>query len=194
MAEMIAEFDIAAVNKSAASINPDKLRWLNQHYLKNADDAALAEALNARFAQMAVALDRGPPLTELVAVQKQRTETLKDMAEQSVCFYEDFAEYQAAAAKKHLRPVVLEPLIALKAELEKLPRWTNENIRAAIEAVAARFALKMPRLAQPLRVLITGAGVAPAIDDTLRLAGRGRTLERMAKGIAFIQKRAASAC
>ena len=193
VAEMIAEFDIAAVNKSAASINPDKLRWLNQHYLKNADDAALAEALQARFLQMAVALDQGPPLTELVAVQKQRTETLKDMAEQSVCFYEDFAEYQAAAAKKHLRPVVLEPLIALKEELEKLPRWTNENIRAAIEAVAARFALKMPRLAQPLRVLVTGAGVAPAIDDTLRLAGRARTLERMAKGIAFIQKRAASA-
>lgn len=194
VAEMIAAFDIAAVNKSAASINPDKLRWLNQHYLKNADDAVLAEALNTRFAQMAVAVDQGPPLTELVAVQKQRTETLKDMAEQSVCFYEDFAEYQAAAAKKHLRPVVLEPLIALKAELEHLPRWTNENIQAAIEAVAARFELKMPRLAQPLRVLITGAGVAPAIDDTLRLAGRARTLERMAKGIVFIQKRAVSAC
>lgn len=193
VAEMIAEFDIAAVNKSAASINPDKLRWLNQHYLKNADDTLLAEALNARLEQMAVAVDQGPPLAELVAVQKQRTETLKDMAEQSVCFFQDFAEYQAGAAKKHLRPVVLEPLIALKAELENLPRWTNENIRATIEAVAARFALKMPRLAQPLRVLVTGAGVSPAIDHTLRLAGRARTLERMEKGIAFIQKRALSA-
>ena len=192
VAEMIAEFDIAAVNKSSASINPQKLRWLNQHYLKHADDASLAEALAAMFKKMAVATEQGPALTELVAVQKQRTETLKDMAEQSVCFYQDFAEYQPGAAKKHLRPVVLAPLSALREELEHLPEWTNDKLKAAIEAVAAKFELKMARLAQPLRVLVTGAGISPAIDDTLRLAGRARTLSRMQKGIEFIQKRALS--
>ena len=192
VAEMIAEFNIATVNKSSASINPQKLRWLNQHYLKHADDASLAEALAAMFKKMAVATEQGPALTELIAVQKQRTETLKDMAEQSLCFYQDFAEYQAGAAKKHLRPVVLAPLSALREELEHLPEWTNDKLKAAIEAVAAKFELKMARLAQPLRVLVTGAGISPAIDDTLRLTGRARTLSRMQKGIEFIQKRALS--
>ncbi len=190
--EMISEFDIKDVNKSASSINPDKLLWLNQHYLKNSDNALLVKPLADLFKAMELTTDAGPDLEEVIDVQKHRTETLKDMAEQSMLFYQDFDEYAEKAAKKHLRPVVLEPLKVLYESLENIQDWTNENIKAAIVEIAEKFEIKMGKLAQPLRVAVTGTGISPSIDDTLRLLGQDKSLLRLRKGIAFIENRSTS--
>ncbi len=190
--EMISEFDIKDVNKSASSINPDKLLWLNQHYLKNSDNALLVKPLADLFKAMELTTDARPDLEDVIDVQKHRTETLKDMAEQSMLFYQDFDEYAEKAAKKHLRPVVLEPLKVLYESLENIQDWTNENIKAAIEEIAEKFEIKMGKLAQPLRVAVTGTGISPSIDDTLRLLGQDKSLLRLRKGIAFIENRSTS--
>jgi glutamyl-tRNA synthetase len=190
--EMISEFDIKDVNKSASSINPEKLLWLNQHYLKNSDSASLAKSLADLFQIMNVSMDDGPEMEDLIEVQKQRTDTLKDMAEQSVFFYKDFDEYDANSAKKHLRPVILEPLIALHESLKKLQDWDNENIKGVIEETAEKFEIKMGKIAQPLRVAVTGTGISPSIDDTLRLLGQEKSLNRLLRGINFIENRASS--
>ncbi len=190
--EMISEFDIKDVNKSASSINPDKLLWLNQHYLKNSDNALLVKPLADLFKAMELTTDAGPDLEDVIDVQKHRTETLKDMAEQSMLFYQDFDEYAEKAAKKHLRPVVLEPLKVLYESLENIQDWTNENIKATIEEIAEKFEIKMGKLAQPLRVAVTGTGISPSIDDTLRLLGQDKSLLRLRKGIAFIENRSTS--
>ncbi len=190
--EMISEFDIKDVNKSASSINPDKLLWLNQHYLKNAENTSLVEPLAELFKVMDLSTDVGPDLEELIDVQKHRTETLKDMAEQSVLFYQDFDEYAEKAAKKHLRPVILEPLQALYESLKDINDWSNENIKGAIEQTAEKFEMKMGKLAQPLRVAVTGTGISPSIDDTLHLLGQQRSLGRLRKGIEFIEDRSSS--
>jgi glutamyl-tRNA synthetase len=190
--EMISEFDIKDVNKSASSINPDKLLWLNQHYLKNADNASLVKPLIDLFKAMDLATDKGPDLQDLIEVQKYRTETLKDMAEQSVFFYQGFDEYTEKAAKKHLRPVILEPLQALYGLLKDIKDWSNSHIKAAIEETAEKFEMKMGKLAQPLRVAVTGTGVSPSIDDTLRLLGQEKSLCRLRKGIEFIENRSTS--
>ncbi len=190
--EMISEFDIKDVNKSASSINPDKLLWLNQHYLKNSDNALLVKPLADLFKAMELTTDARPDLEDVIDVQKHRTETLKDMAEQSMLFYQDFDEYAEKAAKKHLRPVVLEPLKVLYESLENIQDWTNENIKATIEEIAEKFEIKMGKLAQPLRVAVTGTGISPSIDDTLRLLGQDKSLLRLRKGIAFIENRSTS--
>jgi glutamyl-tRNA synthetase len=190
--EMITEFDIKDVNKSASSINPDKLLWLNQHYLKNADNGSLVNPLSELLKAMNLNVDDGPSLEGLIEVQKLRTETLKDMAEQSVLFYQDFEEYAEKAAKKHLRPVILEPLKVLYDVLKAINAWTNESIKAAIEETAEKFEIKMGKLAQPLRVSVTGTGISPSIDDTLRLLGQEKSLSRLRKGIEFIENRSTS--
>lgn len=190
--EMIAEFDIKEVNKSASSINPEKLLWLNQHYLKNTDNQLLKESLAQIFNGMNINIENGPDLEELIDVQKQRTETLKDLAEQSLLFYQDFNEYAENAAKKHLRPVILEPMNVLYESLESISEWSNENIKAAIEDTAEKFEMKMGKIGQPLRVAVSGTGVSPNIDDTLRLLGQEKSLTRLRKGIDFIENRSKS--
>jgi glutamyl-tRNA synthetase len=190
--EMISAFDIKDVNKSASSINPDKLLWLNQHYIKNADNGALVKPLTNLFQTMNINIVDGPNLDDLIGIQKDRTETLKEMAEQSVFFYNDFEEYDANAAKKHLRPVILEPLKTLYDSLKDIQDWTNNNIKSVIEETAEKSGLKMGKIAQPLRVAVTGAGVSPSIDDTLVLLGCEKSLSRLRKGIEFIENRSSS--
>ena len=190
--EMITEFDIKDVNKSASSINPEKLLWLNQHYLKNTDNTLLKEPLSQIFKGMGINIAKGPDLEDLIDIQKQRTETLKDLADQSVLFYQDFDEYAENAAKKHLRPVVLEPLNVLYESLELIQQWTNEHIKTAIEDTAEKFEMKMGKIGQPLRVAVSGTGISPSIDDTLRLLGQEKSLSRLRKGIDFIENRSKS--
>ena len=190
--EMVSAFDIKDVNKSASSINPEKLLWLNQHYIKHAENKTLSKPLTELFEVMNIDIDNGPELEDLIEVQKQRTETLKEMAEQSTFFYNDFEEYDANAAKKHLRPVILEPLKKLYDSLNSLELWDNNNIKNAIENTAIDLELKMGKLAQPLRVAVTGAGISPSIDDTLRLLGQEKSLKRLQKGIEFIENRSSS--
>ena len=189
---MISAFDIKDVNKSASSINPEKFLWLNQHYIKSAESASLEKSLSKLFQAMNITIENGPELEGLIDVQKQRTDTLKDMAEQSVIFYKDFDEYDANAAKKHLRPVILEPLKALHESLKKLQDWSNNNIKGVIEETADKFEIKMGKLAQPLRVAVTGTGISPSIDDTLRLLGQEKSLNSLLRGIKFIENRASS--
>lgn len=187
--EMTRLFDIKDVNKSAASVNPEKLLWLNQHYLKHADDARLANLLESMLKADGIDLTAGPDLKALVAIQKERTRTLREMAEQSRCFYKDFKEFDADAAKKHLRPVVAEPLKALRDKLANINEWQAEELHQCIIDITEQFAIKLGKLAQPLRVAVTGGGVSPSIDATLELLGRERTLARLDKALSFIQAR-----
>ncbi len=188
--EMVDLFDIRDVNKAASAINPEKLNWLNQHYIKNGDISRLAEILANRFADAGISTDAGPPLTELLAIQKERVKNLEEIVEQSRFFYADFEQIDAAAAKKHLRGVLLEPMSRLRVVLEELSDWNNEALHQSIEEVAAEFEMKMGKIAQPLRVAITGNGVSPSIDDTLRLIGRERCLQRIDKALEYIKQRA----
>ncbi|MEQ8937480.1 MAG: glutamate--tRNA ligase, partial [Gammaproteobacteria bacterium] len=96
------------------------------------------------------------------------------------------------AAKKHLRPVILEPMQKLYDSLQGLADWENDAIKQTIETVAAEFDMNMGKLGQPLRVAVTGTGISPNIDDTVRLMGKDKTLKRLKKALDFIEMRANS--
>ena len=113
------------------------------------------------------------------------------MADSARYCYEDFDDLEPNAAKKNLRPVILEPLMAVRDKLAELADWTADGITAAIEETAASFELKMGKLGQPIRVAVTGGGVSPPIDVTVSLVGRDRTLARLDQAIDFIRERAA---
>ena len=185
--EMISEFDLRSVNKSASSINPKKLLWLNKHYIKNSDNEKLIFMLNSFFDDMNISTDSGPDLSDLVSVQKDRIETVKDLAEQSTFFYEDFKKYDEKMAEKYLQPVLLKPFKVLYEGFDNNTSWDNENIKSILNKLAEEFDIKIGKLAQPLRVAITGKNVSPGIYDTVRLLGREKTLKRLNNAIKFIE-------
>jgi len=190
IAEMIDLFDITDINRSAAALNPEKLLWLNQHYIRHSSNERLAPLLARHLIKTGIDTSCGPPLATLCEVQKERVKTLDEMARQSRYFYRDFEHFEESAAKKHLRPAILEPLQSVYASLAALDQWSAESIHRAIELVAGSFGLKLGKIAQPLRVAVTGTAVSPAIDVTLALIGRNRVLERLQKALEYVRNRA----
>ena len=185
--EMISEFDLKDVNRSASSINPKKLLWLNQCYLRNRDNEMLVSMLEGFFKDMKISSDDGPNLEDLIDVQKQRTETVKDIAEKSIFFYKDFEQYDLNLAEKYLQPDILEIFKDLHYELKKSNAWDNKSIKDIIHRLVEKFDIKIAKLAQPLRVAVTGTSASPSIDDTLRLLGQKRSVDRLSEAIEYIE-------
>jgi glutamyl-tRNA synthetase len=190
--EMIAHFSLDNISKSASAFNTDKLIWLNQHYMKALDGDYVGEALAWHFAQMGIDVASGPALAEIVAIQAERVKTLKEMAEISTYFYQEFDEFDANAAKKHLRPVAQEALALVKTNLMAVSEWNSENIQTAINQTAESLGVGMGKVGMPLRVAATGSGNSPSLDVTLVLLNKEQIAQRIDKALTFIANRANS--
>jgi glutamyl-tRNA synthetase len=114
------------------------------------------------------------------------------MAESARYCYEDFDEIDAQAAKKNLRPVVLEPLRAARDALAELDEWEISSIDEVIQRVARTFEINMGKIGQPIRVAVTGGAVSPPIDSTLWLIGKDRTIKRLDRALDLVKARAES--
>ncbi|KTC99463.1 glutamate--tRNA ligase [Legionella erythra] len=191
--EMIASFDLKNVSRGVSSFNYEKLHWLNQHYQKSDSPQEVAKALQWHVEQKGLDWSNGPSLVDIVAVQAERCKTLAEMCEKSAFFYQDGIDYDQDAVKKHLRPVVLEPLRALYERLQQVDAWEANPLQACINDVSAEFDLNLGKIAQPLRVAVTGSSMSPAIDVTLTLIGKHRVLSRLRQALEMIEKRAAQA-
>lgn len=190
--EMVELFDIKDVNRKASAFNTEKLDWLNQHYMKNLPATEVAEQLAWQFADQGISTGEGPDLEDIVTVQAERVKTLKEMAAQSRVFFEGYDEFDPNAAKKHLRPVAADPLQGMLNKLQSLEDWSPVPLHDAIDQVAAELEVGMGKVAQPLRVALTGAGISPSIDKTLWLMGKQRSLEGITKALVFIEARIAA--
>ena len=190
--EMISLFDIADTNRAAASFDFEKLQWLNQHYIKESAAQPMGARLSEQLHAIGVPTADGPDVAEVFDAQRERAKTLVEMAEKSAYFFADFDDYEGDSAKKHLRPVVLEPMRALRGRLQALEDWGKEAIHSEIVATAEAADIKLGKLGQPLRVAVCGTGVSPPFDITLALIGKARTLARLDRAIAFIEARAAA--
>ena len=186
--EMTQLFDIKDVNASASAINPQKLLWLNQHYIKTGDLKRLGEELKWHLERIGVDISKGPSLEGLVKAHQERAKTFKEMAEGARFFFEDVKGYDPQAAAKNLTPDVLPALMTLRERLVAMPEWTAPALHDVLNATAEGLGLKLGKLAQPLRVAVSGAGVSPPIDATLELLGRETTLQRLDRAIQYIQK------
>ncbi len=177
--EMIAAFDIHDVNKAASAFNPEKLLWLNQQHMVRAAPAALVPYLRAQLRRIGVDSDDQALLEGVILAQRERAKTLKEMAHNSRFFFVERVEIDPKAAAKHLTTDARALLVAAHVQLAALPEWTAAAIHTCINALAANLQLGLGKVAQPLRVAVTGTAVSPPIDATLALLGRERTLARM---------------
>lgn len=177
--EMIEKFDFNHVSRGTAAFNYDKLQWINQHYLKHAPVSQVADALALQFAQCGVDCANGPALQEVIPVFAERAKTLVDLSEMSQFLFEDHVTYDEEVVKKHLQPQAVEWLQLLAVKLEQLASWDKDSIHQAIQDLCTELSQGMGKIAQPLRVAVTGSTMSPSIDITLQLLGKERTLQRL---------------
>lgn len=190
--EMIELFDLTGCNRAPSAFNTDKLVWVNQHYMKTLEPSYVAKQLAWHMADQGINVENGPALEEIVKVQADRVKTLKEMAQISRYFYEDFTELDAAAVKKHLRPVVKEPLLVVKEKLAALTDWSPALIHAAINDTATELEVGMGKVGMPLRVAATGGGNSPSLDITLALLDQQKVLDRIDQAIVVVEARIAN--
>jgi glutamyl-tRNA synthetase len=176
--ELVALFKIDDVNHSASRFDIDKLSWLNQHYLKTDPPEQLAPHFEWHLRAAGFDLDSGPAPADVIIALRDRVKTLKDMAERATVWYRPLTAYDEAAVAKHLGGAG-PALQAVSGKLEGLADWTPAAIDAALREAAAELGVGMGKVAQPLRVAITGTAVSPSIEHTVYLAGRDQALRRL---------------
>jgi len=177
MQQMIEWFDLAHISKSPARFNPEKLAWLNQQYMKGADNARLAELARPFLTVSGCTTDGGPELARVVGLLKERVNTVEELADAAVYFYRPI-EPSAALRTQHLSAEARAPLAAFRDRLQGVA-WTREGINGALKATVTDLKLKLPKLAMPLRVAVTGEPQTPSIDAVLELLGRDEALRRL---------------
>ena len=179
--QLVEWFDLGHISKSPARFNPEKLIWLNAQYIKEADDARLAE-LTAPFLRAdGVDVSAGPALEKVIALLKERVRTLRELADAAVYFYRPIEAPDALKAQ-HLTAESRPALAELRDRFSSIG-WDRAQINDAVKSVVAGHKLKMPKVAMPLRVIVTGTTQTPSIDATLELIGKDEVLARMGRAL-----------
>ena len=176
--ELIDLFDVTNCNSKAARLDMAKLGWVNQHFLKTETPESIVPHLVYQLEKLGLDLAKGPAPVDVVIALRERVQTLKEMAEKAVVWYTPLNEYDEAAVAKHFKAGAEVPL-AKARELLAAAEWTAEGVSAALHEVAAQLEIGMGKVAQPLRVAITGTQVSPDISHTVYLAGRDEALKRI---------------
>lgn len=177
--EMIRLFCVDDVNVAAARFDMEKLRWLNQQYLVKADPAEIAPLLEQHLRAIGIDPASGPAAADVVVAMRERAQTLVEMALKSRPWYAPLEGYDEAAAGKHLTAAAEAPLRAARERLAALDDWRIDTVHVALNEVAQELQVGLGKVAQPLRVAITGSAASPSIDVTVYLAGRERAVERI---------------
>ncbi len=175
--QLVEWFDLASINRSPAKFNPEKLQWLNQQYLKNADDERLAELVKPFLEADGCDTAAGPNLGKVINLLKERISTVAELADAAVYFFRPL-EPSEELKTQYFTVEVKPPIRDLREKLAVV-EWESHVIHDAIKASAVAHGMKLPKVAMPLRVMVTGEAQTPAINAVLELLGREATLKRM---------------
>ena len=186
--EIVRHFTLESLNRSAAVFNPEKLLWLNQEYIKGAEGGRLLGLLEEKLRERGLDPEALPREARLGVVDelRSRSRTLEEMAGGARFFFAPGVELDPKAVEKFLTPGIAGPMKRLRAALASTEPFSKEAVRAAFEGVLAAEGLAIGKLAQPVRVAVTGGTVSPGIHETLSLLGKERALARIDAALARI--------
>lgn len=170
-------FDLNHITPSAAQFNTEKLNWLNAHYIKQANSTHLVREVSKRLQARGVSLTHGPALEAAIELYRERANTLNELAAAVTYFYQS-PVVDEAAAQKHITPEILPIMQAFAAQLADA-EWSTEAIHGLIEQAVVQNGLKFPKVAMPLRVMLTGGGQSPSIDAVMALMGKDEVISRI---------------
>jgi glutamyl-tRNA synthetase len=182
--EMVKLFDIADVNKSASAFNRDKLLWLNQQHMMHAPVSRMVAPLRWQLERAGVVAADEAQLEQIIAALRERSKTLKEMADGSLLFFRPPAAYDEKAVTKHITPEVLPILRQLFDDFERCTDWSAAPLHELLRERAARGELALGKLAQPVRLALSGGTVSPPIDATLAILGKPESLARLSRALA----------
>ena len=182
--ELKSLFDLSDVNAKASRLDSTKLGWLNQQYLKSDDPAEVGQHLEWHLRAQGLDLAQGPAPADIVVALRDRVQTLKDMAERAAVWFGPLTTYDEAAVAKHLTAGARAPLADAREKLAALSEWSAESVSQALHATAEALGIGMGKVAQPMRVAITGTQVSPDISHTVSLAGQAEALRRIDAALA----------
>ncbi len=184
--ELIDLFSLEAVGKSAAVFNPDKLLWLNQHYIKNYPTERLTEEMMPFWHRMGLATPEAAFARNIVTDLKERAKTLIELAEGSLFYFGDDVIYEEQSAHKFLTREAAGHLDAIIQELPRVTDYSKTGIENFLRNLSEKRNTKLKFIAQPLRVALTGKTVSPGIDDIMVTLGKDRVLQRLQQAVRFI--------
>jgi glutamyl-tRNA synthetase len=185
--ELIEKFSLKNVGKSAGVFNADKLLDLNAWYIRNSSDEFLAQELTPFLQQFGFKDLEQQKVKEVVATLKPRSKTLLDMAEGSRFYFKDEIIYEKKADDKFLKPDILGLLEDIHARLEKASEFNQTGLEKIFAAFLEANDIKLKKVAQPLRVSLTGRTASPGIFEVMEVLGRKKVLERLAKATIHIR-------
>ncbi|MCX7183467.1 MAG: glutamate--tRNA ligase [Nitrosospira sp.] len=175
--QLIEWFDLESINCSPARFNLEKLQWINQHYLKISNDAYLMQLVTPLLEKRGCNVINGPDLKKIVNIIKERVSTIMQLADESSYFF----VYQQPSDELKTQYLGIETK-ALTEDLKKIfavTEWNRQAIHDAIKVIASAHNIKLPKVAMPLRVMITGRTQTPSIDSVLELIGKEEVLKRI---------------
>ncbi len=188
-AELIERFSLEHLGRSAGVFDPEKLLALNAEHIRAKPPAELIEPLRPFFRELGIEIEEGPRTEKIVAGLAPRSKTLADLARQArFYFQEDFA-YDEEAARAHLNEEALAVLTAVAARLSTLEDFQESALEQAFQAVMAETGLKLGKIAQPVRVALSGRAASPGIFEIIAILGKQATLRRLERAIGFIRRR-----
>ncbi|MBL78898.1 MAG: glutamate--tRNA ligase [Nitrosomonadaceae bacterium] len=172
-------FNLTTINRSPARFDSEKLRWINHHYLKEADNTFLANKIKPLLEKQGCDFSVGPDLKKAVNIIKERAATITELADKSLCFFtriEPSVEIKEQYYSADIRPI-LENLITKFSIIS----WDRKTIHDEIKKSATAHNIKFPKIAMPLRIMVTGKTQTPSIDLVLEILGSKESIERMNK-------------
>jgi len=181
--EMIRLFDIADVNKSASAFNFEKLAWLNQQHMMRVSADRIVPLLRWHLDREGIQANNDAQLEQIVIVQRERAKTVREMALNSVFFFQAPSTYDEKAVRKHVTAEALTLLSDALRELAQLQDWSATAIHQLISSFSAARGISLGKLAQPMRLAVCGGTVSPPIDATLAILGKFESESRLARAL-----------
>jgi glutamyl-tRNA synthetase len=188
--ELIEKFSLESVGKAPSVFNPEKLLWLNHHYIQQADAERLAELVLDLLKKDGIVTAGSEPdrewLKKLVKILTERSHTLVEMKTGAVPFIVEDITLDEKAKAKHLTPDVAPLLTELAEKLRTVEPFTHAELERVFNALVAEKGIKLGKLAQPVRVALTGGTVSPGIFDVIEVMGKEKTLKRINQAISMV--------
>ena len=187
MDDLIEKFSLDNVGRSAGVFNPDKLLWLNEHYIKTGDPLRLGGLVAEILAGQGVDVTSGPDMTSVVKTLQDRAKTLVEMAEGARFYFVAPESYDEQAAAKFLSEDKRDLLELTVKHLEAIDDYSHDNVANAFQAVMQDSGLKFGKIGPSVRVALVGGTVSPSIYDVVAVLGRDRVLSRLQKALASLR-------
>ncbi|MFH1729734.1 MAG: glutamate--tRNA ligase [Pseudomonadota bacterium] len=185
--EMVQKFLNGNLGKSSSIFDMDKFTWLNGHYIRHETDEKLVELLGEKHPQ--VIENKNEKVLELVRLCKERAKTINELYDWISFYFKDEIAYDETASQKFLKGNVLEPFTELYEKLNSLEDFKEEAVQSLFMGILEKHEIKLVKLAQPVRVALTGKSFSPGIFEVISILGKDRTISRLEKGLEFIKER-----